>query len=113
VRLACLGWYGARQNARLQWSCGPRLTRPMREAANKCRCRAGASPRLHHRISVTSKRRWASARRAVRRRITLTLYRILPAPTPGAASGHARAIAAATASAWIAISRSNPVDGCW
>ena len=25
----------------------------------------------------------------------------------------ARAIAAATASAWIAISRSNPVDGCW
>jgi hypothetical protein len=28
------------------------------------------------------------------------------------ASGHARAIAAATASAWIAISRSNPVGGC-
>ena len=49
---------------------------------------------------------------AVRRRIVLTVHRILPAPTPGAASGHARAIATATASAWIAISRSNPVDGC-
>ena len=35
------------------------------------------------------------------------------ADTRRPASGHARAIAAATAWAWIAISRSNPVDGCW
>ena len=33
--------------------------------------------------------------------------------TPRAANVHAHAIAAATASAWIAISRSNPVEGCW
>ena len=33
--------------------------------------------------------------------------------THRAANDHARAIAAATASVWIAISRSNPVEGCW
>ena len=45
---------------------------------------------------------------------SLTIYRILLAPTTRRpASGHARAIAAATAWAWIAISRSNPVAGCW
>ena len=34
--MACLVWYGARQNERLQWSGGPRLTRGEHTGRSSC-----------------------------------------------------------------------------